>query len=137
MRKKSRKDFGNHIVTVTNPGQCLNDLIAEWADYLKIAETEKTKRRAIKAWEKATLARIKAKRDFLMSYLERSFDEREKNFRSLFCIVDQAIASGDNQQLALALHSITELAKSSPFKELANLSKVQAALDDPDHVWKF
>ncbi len=60
-----------------------------------------------------------------------------ENFRAYFAVVDQAIASGDNNQLALALNSITEVAKSSPFKDLANLASFQAALDDPKHVWEF
>ena len=72
-----------------------------------------------------------------MAYLDHSFDERADNFRSLFRLVEQAIAVGNNVQLALALHSITEIAKSSPFKELANLASVRAALDDPDHEWTF
>ena len=41
----------------------------------------------------------------------------------------------NNQQLCLALHAIIELAKSSPFKDIVDLSTVKAALDDPDHVW--
>jgi len=36
-----------------------------------------------------------------------------------------------------ALDVIAEIAKSSPFKDLANLASVRAALDDPDHEWKF
>ena len=72
-----------------------------------------------------------------MEYLDRSFDERAENFRSLFCVVDRALTAGNNEQLALALNSITEIAKSSPFKDLANLASVRAALDDPDHEWTF
>lgn len=72
-----------------------------------------------------------------MAYLERSFDERAKKFHALFGVVDQAITAGNNEQLALALNLITEIAKSSPFKDLANLASVRSALDDPDHEWKF
>ena len=72
-----------------------------------------------------------------MAYLDKSFDERAHNFRTLFSVVDSAVASGNNQQLALVLNSITELAKSSPFKNLANLNNVRAALDDPNHEWEF
>lgn len=115
----------------------LQQVISAYAEYKQIAEQEKTKRREIKAWEKENLAKIKAQRDLLMEYLDRSFDERAKNFSQLFDVVDRAIASGNNEQLGLALHSITELAKSSPFKELANLSSVQTALADPNHEWKF
>jgi hypothetical protein len=61
----------------------------------------------------------------------------EQKLHALFGVVDQAIAVGNNEQLALALNSITEIAKSSPFKDLANLASVRAALDDPDHEWQF
>jgi hypothetical protein len=100
-------------------------------------EEERTKRRGIEAWEKATIAQIKAQRDFLIDYLNRSFDERFENFAALFGIVDQAMAEGNNAQIGSALHSITELAKSSPFKDLGDLASVKAALDDPDHEWTF
>ncbi|NMG07486.1 hypothetical protein DP117_11585 [Brasilonema sp. UFV-L1] len=130
-------DFVRGVEAFASPTQYLNEIVQAWTEYLKIAEEEKTKRREIEAWEKITLAEIKAKRDFLVGYLECSFDERAKNFQSLFQAVDQAMSSGDNQQLGLALHAIVELAKSSPFKDLADLSTVKAALDNPDHVWKF
>lgn len=121
----------------TNPVQSIQEMVSAYTEYLKIAEEEKTKRRGIEAWEKTTIAQIHAQRDLLIGYLDRSFDERAKNFHALFTIVDSAIASGNNEQLALTLNSITELAKSSPFKDLANLNNVRAALDDPDHEWEF
>lgn len=120
-----------------NPAECLQQVVLAYTDYLKVTEEEQTKRRNIDAWEKETITRINAQRDLLMVYLDRSFDERAKNFRALFAVVDNAIASGNNEQLALTLNSITEIAKSSPFKELANLASVRAALDDPDHEWTF
>lgn len=135
--RKPAVDFVRGVEAFAGPAQCLNEVVQAWTEYLKIAEEEKTKRHDIEAWEKVTLAEIKAKRDFLVGYLEHSFDERAKNFQSLFQTVDQAMSSGDNQQLGLALHAIVELAKSNPFKDLANLSTVEAALADPDHVWEL
>ena len=120
-----------------NPAECLQQIVSAYTEYKIIAEQEQTKRREIEAREKVIVAKINAQQDLLMAYLERSFDERAENFRSLFCVVNQAIAAGNNDQLALALHSITEIAKSCPFKELANLASVQAALDDPNHEWAF
>ena len=134
--QKPSSDFIKNITALTGPAQCLNEIVQAWTEYLRIAEEEKTKRCEITAAEKATLAKIQAKRDFLISYLEHSFDERAKNFRSLFQVADQAILSGDNQQLGLALQAVIELAKSNPFQNLADLSTVKAALDDPDHVWE-
>ena len=48
-----------------------------------------------------------------------------------------SVAIGDKNQLGLAITSITEIAKSSPFKDLADLTSVRAALDDPDHEGEF
>lgn len=124
-------------VEAINPAECLRQMVLACTEYMKVAETEQTKRREISAWEQTTIARINAQRDLLMVYLDCSFNERAENFRSLFCVVEQALTAGNNEQLALALNSITEIAKSSPFKELANLNSVQAALDDPDHEWTF
>lgn len=120
-----------------NPAECLQQIVSAYTDYLKVAEQERTKRQEIEVWEKTTIARIHSQRDLLMTYLERSFDERAENFRTLFGIVEQSLAAGNNEQLALVLHSITELAKLSPFTELASLASVQAALDNPDHEWEF
>lgn len=121
----------------TNPAECLQQMVSAYTDYLKVAEQENTKRRDIEAWEKATIAKINVQRELLIAYLERSFDERAENFRALFAVVDSAIASDNNQQLALTLNSITEIAKASPLKELANLASVRAALDNPDYEWTF
>ena len=120
-----------------NPAECLQQIVSAYTEYKIIAEQEQTKRREIEAWEEVTIAKIKAQRDLLMAYLNNSFDERAENFRCLFSVVERAMAVNNNNQLALALDSITELAKSSPFKELANLASVRAALDDPDHEWEF
>lgn len=120
-----------------NPAECLQQMVSAYTEYKIIAEQEQTKRCEIEAWEKEAIAKINAQRDLLMAYLDRSFDERAENFRALFSVVDNAIASNNNEQLALALNSITEIAKSSPFKELSNLASVRAALDDPDHEWTF
>jgi ribonucleotide reductase alpha subunit len=117
--------------------QCVDAVSSAYTEYKIIAEQEQTKRREIEAWKNETITKINAQRELLMAYLDRSFDERAENFRALFAVVDNAIASGNNEQLTLTLNSITEIAKSSPFKDLANLASVRAALDDPDHEWIF
>ncbi|MDB9373483.1 hypothetical protein [Nodularia sphaerocarpa] len=119
----------------TDATQLLNSIVQAYTEYKIVAEEERTKRRGIEAWEKTTISQIQADRDVLFKYLENSFDERSKNFSFLFEKVDQAITQGDNNQLTLSLHSITELAKSSPFKDFADLNSVKTALDDPDHEW--
>ena len=117
--------------------ESLRDIVLGYTEYKIFAEEQRTKRRGIEARETTTIAQIEARRDVLVTYLQRSFDERAENFRILFCKVDQAIADGDSNQLGLVLHSITAIAKSSPFKDLADLPSVRTALDDPDHEWTF
>jgi hypothetical protein len=45
------------------------------------------------------------------------------------------MAAGDTSQTASVLESITDLAKTSPFKELANLEIIVSELKRPDQVW--
>jgi hypothetical protein len=119
------------------PAQCLNEIVQAWSEYSRIAEEETTKRRNIESREKVTLAEIQTKRDFLVGYLEKSFDERATNFKSLFQAVDRAMLSNNHQQLESAIEAIRQLSQSSPFKDLADLSKVKTALADPNHVWEL
>lgn len=117
---------------------CFSQLVEAYAEYQRVVQEERTKRMAIVvAWEKAALATIEQRRDVMMQFLDRAFNERAENFREFFVLADQAIATGDNDQLAAVLTSIVELAKTSPFKDLADLAKVEEALNDPGHLWEF
>ncbi|GAB1539901.1 hypothetical protein NUACC21_25690 [Scytonema sp. NUACC21] len=125
------------VVSGVSAAECLRDIVQAYSEYRIVAEEEQTKRSGIEAWEKTTIAQINAQRDALVKYLEQSFDERAKNFYFLFEKVDRAIIKCDENQLALSLNSIIEIAKNSPFKDLADLTLVRAALNDPDHEWEF
>jgi hypothetical protein len=120
-----------------SPFLCINDIVRQGQEYLKVVEEEQTKRDEIEAWRHTTLADINLKRELVIGYLDRSFDERAENFKSLFQTVDRAIFTEDNYQLSLTLAAIVELANSSPFQDLSDLSKVKAALNDPNHVWEL
>lgn len=127
----------HNLSAAADAGACLQALVVAYQDHRMVVEQEQSKRREIATQERITLRKIRNQRDTLLTFLNRSFDEREKNFTRLFDVLDQAMASGDNQKVAIVLNQITDLAKSSPFKELQNLSKVQTALDDPEHEWAF
>lgn len=136
MKEKSPLDFakGQNILLASN---AFNEVIQAYLECKRTIETETTKRREIEAWEKTKIAEIQVHRDLLIGYLERSFDERSQNFKSLFQLADQALANGDNQQLALTLDSIINLAKDSPFKDLVDLAAVKNCLADQNHVWEI
>ncbi len=64
------------------PGQKANEIAKSAQErYERAVKQLKTEEEATNccAWEKATIAQIKAKRDFLINYLNRSFDERSEN----------------------------------------------------------
>jgi hypothetical protein len=120
---------------VVNPFQVLQ-VILETADGWVI-EVQKAKndRAKIAAWEHVQTDKIRDQREVLLKALDLTFDERRENFRRMFDGLDQAIAAGDPAQAASFLESITDLAKTSPFKELANVEIIVSDLKRPDQVW--
>lgn len=127
----------NKFAPQLNPAVCFSQLVDAYAEYQRVVQEERTKRRDIAAWEKTALAEIEQRRDVMMQFLDRSFNERAENFKDFFALADQAISVGNNDRLAVVLASIVELAQTSPFQDLTDLAKMEAALDDPDHTWEF
>ncbi len=97
----------------------VNNLYQTITDYYKIREIEKTKRAVIQAEKEIILSQINAQREILTKYLDKTFEEREKNFKKLFEILDIAIEKDNLDMLNIATSGIVDLAKTSPFKDLA------------------
>ena len=124
-------------VTAIDPVQCVKEISTAYTEYRQIQTQETTKRRRIEAWEKVSLKKIKAQRDLLMEYLDRSFDERKENFSNLFSMLDKAAKNGDTQSIAMALKSIVDLASNGPFKDIASVDAVRGVLSDPNQDFEF
>ena len=125
----------NKLGAVVNPFQVLQ-VILETADGWVIeVQKAKTDRAGIAAWEHVQTDKIRAQREVLLKALDLTFDERRENFRRMFDGLDQAMAAGDPGQAASFLESITDLAKTSPFKELANVEIIVSDLKRSDQVW--
>ncbi len=103
----------------------------------KFEEAQVTKRVGIAAERDIAIANVKAQQELLKNYLNKSFDERAENFKSLFVVVDDALESDNMTALAMGLESVVKLAVSSPFKDLHTIQETAAALADPDHEWDF
>lgn len=90
-------------------------------EWIAVLAQEQRRREEIRAWEKTQLEIIHVQRDFLLTALEKTFDERRENFRRLFDQLDVALVSDSDNAAAQAadlLEAITDLAKTSPFKDL-------------------
>ncbi|WP_157493438.1 hypothetical protein [Desulfonatronovibrio magnus] len=83
------------------------------------------------------LEELNAKRDIFFSYIDQSFSERRENFDRLFKIADSALESNNNDQLAMVLGAITELARNTPFRDLTDMHRTRNMLNEPGHEWKF
>jgi hypothetical protein len=96
-------------------------VVASANEWVTVVAKERTKRNEIRAWEKSQIEIIQVQRDFLLSALDKTFDERRENFRRLFDNLDSALVSDREDsavQVAGLLEAITDLAKTSPFKDL-------------------
>lgn len=102
-------------------------------EYLIIAEQEQTKRSAIEASYGIEIEKIEAIRSTLEHFLDRSFEERRRNFEDLFSVVRSSMEKGDLKSLELSLSAVVEMAKVSPLAEAKSLASLKSAMDDPDH----
>ncbi len=132
--------LGRSVASVSSPTHALSvfqQLVTTYEEVYRIDETEKTKRRDIERQRQVALAQIHAQKEFLLKYLTFAFAERKENFRQVFKVVDAAISKRDNEQLALGLRAMTELAASNPFGPLIEVQKTRKALEDGGQVWEF
>lgn len=96
-------------------------VLASANQWVKAINEEKMKRDEIRAWERTQIEIIRVQRDFLLTALDKTFDERRENFRRLFDNLDAALISESDDagaQVSEILGAITELAQTSPFKDL-------------------
>lgn len=98
-----------------------NLVLASANEWVKVVTQEKTRREEIRVWEQSQLEIIHVQRDFLLTALDKTFDERRENFRRLFDNLDTALASNGEDsgaRISEILATITDLAQTSPFKDL-------------------
>ncbi len=112
----------------------IKEIVGAVGEWVRTVEQGRAKRADIAAKEAATLAAIAADRDVLLTYLDRSFDERKDNFKQLFTALDDAIRNNP-AAVADVLGAITTLAVRSPFTDLADAPSVLARLNDKGSEW--
>lgn len=113
----------------------VDQIVGAVNEWVQIHETETTKRELIRAQENRVIAEIQARRELFITYLDRSFDERERAFNELFRALDRAMDS-EPSAVAGILGSITTLAAKSPFADLVDIDLVKTNLANPGHEWE-
>ncbi len=123
------------IGAVVDPFQLLQTVVEYGDKWVTEIQHGMSERAEIGAWEQVQTEKIRAQRDVLLKALDLTFDERRENFRRLFDGLDAAMEADDAAQASSFLESITDLAKESPFKDLANVEIIAADLKRPDKTW--
>ncbi len=95
----------------------------------KISQIEQTKRANINAIKEFEIEKIRAQKEVLKDYFEKTFSERRTNFDALFERLDKGIESGNLQLIQLALSVIVDIAKDSPLKQI---EKLRSDFHNPD-----
>lgn len=98
-----------------------NKVVESANQWVTVVAQERTKRQEIATWERTQLEIIAVQKEFLLTALDKTFDERKENFRRLFDDLDTALVSQADDaaaRVADILGAITDLAKTSPFKDL-------------------
>lgn len=144
MTKEDDRQFVTDVINFTSKSQegkvasplmvldafkTITDMAGE---VMKFTELQETKHREIEARKEENILKIKETSRMIELYLRQTHDERMKIFQGYFEVIDKALASDDTQTLALTLNAMNDLAKSSPFRNLANLGTVRTILADPN-----
>jgi len=129
---KAVEHIGGNALGAISPDVALETIINTYADYKQVVSQEKTKREEISAWRDVELERIASQRELFLTYLECTFDERRANFAKFFEVLDHAVEIEAVDVIAKTLDSITILAKTSPFKDIATVAQIRKVLDEPD-----
>ena len=100
----------------------------------EVREANRTERERIQAEKEKALAQIEATQTVLITYLNRSFDERATIFKKDFEAIDTAIANNNMEALAIMVQNVNTLAAQSPFKALVDLAQVKRNFLTNDEV---
>lgn len=87
----------------------------------KITQEEQTKRTNINAMKEFEIEKIRAQKEVLKDYFEKTFTERRINFDKMFDVLDRGIEENNLKLIELSLSSIIEIAKDSPLKQIEKL----------------
>lgn len=138
--KRTIAEYRENIPTIMdseNVIQTVEKLILMAGEVRKFEEAQITVRTDIAAQRDIAIANIEMQKTALLTYLDKSFDERKESFTALFSVVDDALEKDNMQELAMSLEGIIKLADSSPFKDLQTIEATASALTNPNHEWNF
>lgn len=108
--------------------EALKVLADSCLETIKYCEEQKTKRIEILAKRDAVVAQINSITSMINEYLDKTFDERSKQFAMQFEFLDASLKNGNTEIMMTTLNDINTLAAESPFKTLGDVAQVKKSL---------
>lgn len=109
----------------------VNNVLTQMFDYLKLAETETTKRAEIFAKRDVALKTLQDQREVFEQLMTFTFQERAAVLQKQFDVLDHAMAGGELSAIKFALDGMVNVIQTSPFK---SIQEMQTALGSKDFV---
>ena len=134
---KDMEVFAAKAMAAGNVMESARLIVSDITNMVNMIQQETTKREAIRANRDIIIEKTKAFREIMLLVMDRTFDEREKQFDGYFALLDKAIDKSDAPTVSGILTNMINLAKDSPLKDLISIAATQTALKDPNKVWEF
>jgi hypothetical protein len=101
-------------------------VITEFLDYLKVRETEETKREQIRARRDVLVLALESEKELILKFFERHFDDRKASLEQLFVLLKSATETNNDKQLDAALSGIVTILQQNPLRDLSEFRKNMA-----------
>lgn len=110
------------------------EIINAGVEYLKMRESEKTKRELIQAKSQAFQAALQARREVMLAYFEHRFAERREALAEFYGLMHVAVETGDAHQLDAAVCGILGVVKDNP---LYDFDHFKETWEKPDALFEL
>lgn len=104
-------------------------IITAAVEYMRIHESEQTRREYIWARRDALVTALDNERDCILAYFEHRFAERRSALEEFYALLRESVDSRDTAQLQAALAGILGVIQENP---LGDLEKFRENWADPD-----
>ena len=113
------------VVRVASPLGDIASALNKVVELQGLIEQERTKRAEILAKRDVAVAMILAERQVIQDYFERVFRERSEILTQFYMLLAQGNKEADEEMLKIALTSILEVVKTSPFVDFNEFTKAR------------
>ena len=110
------------------------DIYGKYVELRQFEEIHKTRRKEIEAVEKTTIKDIEARKDLMIAYFDKIFQERSKQSDKWFKELDKAIETNNLDMIDRSCDAITSLGQSNPLSHLSKIEQSRRFLESDEEI---